>query len=110
MAQRVITQLVDDLDGTEIKDGKGETVAFSLDGKSYAIDLTTKNADNFRGVFQNYIAVARTASKGRSIGNMKKATGPTAAEIRAWASANGHKVPDRGRVAAEVKDAYAKAH
>jgi nucleoid-associated protein Lsr2 len=32
MAQRVITELVDDLDGTALAEGKGETVAFSIDG------------------------------------------------------------------------------
>jgi hypothetical protein len=31
-------------------------------------------------------------------------------EIRAWARDNGFKVPDRGRVSAEVREAYAAAH
>jgi hypothetical protein len=37
MAQKVITTLVDDLDGTEIKEGKGETILFVLDGNGYEI-------------------------------------------------------------------------
>jgi hypothetical protein len=44
MAQRVITQLVDDIDGKEIAEGAGETVSFALDGVSYEIDLSSKNA------------------------------------------------------------------
>lgn len=40
MAQRVLTQLVDDIDGTELEDGQGETVTFALDGSNYEIDLS----------------------------------------------------------------------
>jgi len=39
MAQRLEVQLTDDIDGTEIRSGKGETVSFGLDGNSYEIDL-----------------------------------------------------------------------
>lgn len=56
MAQKVITQLVDDLDGKVLADGEGETVRFMLDGDNYEIDLSKKNADKFRGLFQDYIA------------------------------------------------------
>ena len=47
MAQRVEVRLIDDLSGREIPSGKGETVTFSLDGKSCEIDLTAKNASNW---------------------------------------------------------------
>ena len=40
MAQKVQVLLVDDLDGGEAD----ETVAFSLDGVAYEIDLSTNNA------------------------------------------------------------------
>ena len=36
--------------------------------------------------------------------------GPSAAEIRAWARENGYDVPERGRVSADVREAYAAAH
>lgn len=41
MAQKVQVLLTDDVDGTEIPSGKGETVTFGLGGKSYEIDLTS---------------------------------------------------------------------
>ncbi len=44
MTQRVVVRLIDDLSGAVIPAGKGETVAFGLDGRSYEIDLTAKNA------------------------------------------------------------------
>ena len=47
MAQKVQVLLVDDLDGGEAS----ETVTFALDGTSYEIDLSGKNADELRDVF-----------------------------------------------------------
>ena len=44
MAQKTLVQLVDDLDGKPITNGRGETVSFGLDGKDYDIDLSAKNA------------------------------------------------------------------
>ncbi len=35
---------------------------------------------------------------------------PTTADIRAWAQQNGHPVGDRGRLPAELVEAYDKAH
>jgi len=40
MAQKTLILLQDDLDGSEA----AETVSFGLDGKSYEIDLSEKNA------------------------------------------------------------------
>ena len=47
MAQKVQVLLVDDLDGGEAT----ETVAFSLDGNSYEIDLSSENASKLRKEF-----------------------------------------------------------
>jgi hypothetical protein len=45
VAQRTVTRLVDDLDGTEIQNGSGQTVSFGLDGQGYEINLTNENAE-----------------------------------------------------------------
>ena len=44
MAQKVTVALVDDLDGSPA----AETVAFTLDGVAYEIDLNEENAAAFR--------------------------------------------------------------
>lgn len=110
MAQRVVVQLVDDLTGEDIEDGGGETITFALDGQQYSIDLTSKNADKFRALFQDYIAVAAKAGR-KSGGRGAKSTqgGPSARELRDWARSNGHKVPDRGRIPGSVREAYEAA-
>jgi hypothetical protein len=51
MARKIVHQLVDDLDGTVLEPGEGETVLFSLDGAAYEIDLTDDNAAALRAAF-----------------------------------------------------------
>lgn len=110
MAQKVNITLVSDLTGTEITDGKGETVTFSLDNGTYELDLTNKEADKFRGLFQDYIAVARKVGRKTGTAGKRTQSGPPAAEVREWARSNGFEVPERGRIPAEVREAFDKAH
>lgn len=110
MAQKIITQLVDDLDNKPLADGEGETVTFALDGKTYEIDLSNKNAGKLRQVFQDYIAAGRKVGTKTGRPGKKVQSGPTAAELRDWARSNGYDVPDRGRVAQEVRDAFEAAN
>ncbi|MFH7596610.1 Lsr2 family protein [Streptomyces racemochromogenes] len=110
MAQKVQVLLVDDLDGGEAD----ETVTFALDGKTYEIDLTTANAEKLRGLLDPYTKSGRRtggrASAGRAKGRAAASTGsPDTAEIRAWAKAQGLSVNDRGRVPAEIREAYENA-
>lgn len=109
MAQRVEVVLIDDLDG-----GKAdETVSFALDGVSYEIDLSDKNARKLRDAMANFTGHARRS--GSSRGARRRATSGSAkrtdlSAVREWARANGHEVSDRGRISAEVQAAYDKAH
>lgn len=106
MAQKVITQLVDDLDGSVLSDGSGETVRFSLDGTSYEIDLSKKNADKLRGALQSYIESGRKVGRRTGNAGRRSQSGPSAKELRDWARSNGFKVPDRGRIPGNVREAF----
>ena len=112
MAQTTQIVLTDDLTGETIADGKGDTISFSLDGTSYEIDLTDKNADKFRGEFQDYIAAGRKVSggRGRTSNASRAGTVSDAKVIRQWAQSQGLDVPSRGRVPAEVRQQYDAAH
>lgn len=107
MAQKVHIVLIDDIDQSDAE----ETVSFGLDGKDYAIDLNSKNAGKLRDALAPYVAHARPVSgrSGRRT-TTKAAAGAAPSEIRAWARDNGFDVPERGRVSAEVREAYAAAH
>jgi hypothetical protein len=113
MARRIVHQLVDDIDGTVLGIGEGETVYFSLNNTAYEIDLKTENADAFRKALEPYIAGARRASGGasRSSSPRKRSAGSAeTAVIREWAQQNGHNVSERGRIPATIVDAYRAAH
>jgi Lsr2 len=63
MAKTVIVKLTDDIDGGDAD----ETVYFSLDGKSYEIDVNSENAARVRAAFEPFIAKGRASgSTGRA--------------------------------------------
>jgi hypothetical protein len=112
MAQKVIYELIDDLDGTASEDIS--TVSFSLDGADYEIDLTEENAENLRATLEEFVGAAR-----RTGGRIKRNTGTTkpapsrpaasreqTKAIREWAKQNGFELADRGRIPANVIEAY----
>jgi hypothetical protein len=110
MAQITEIRLLDDLDGGEA----AESVAFSLDGKSYEIDLSEKHAAVLREAFAPYVSSARRAGGSavaarRVSTRMSTATGRSrdeTAAIREWAIANGLQVSARGRISSTVLEAY----
>jgi hypothetical protein len=66
MAKTVIVRLTDDIDGGDAD----ETVHFSLDGKSYEIDVNSANAARVRAAFTPFI------EKGRVSGGSARARAP----------------------------------
>lgn len=108
MAQRVQVLLEDDIDGSTAS----ETVTFGLDGVTYEIDLNEDNATALRDALAAYVGAGRRAGGRRSTGRRKSSGSSSSSgtsEIREWARANGYEVSERGRISADVKDAYEKA-
>ncbi|VXC22194.1 histone-like nucleoid-structuring protein Lsr2 [Nocardioides sp. AX2bis] len=112
MAQKVHIVLEDDLDGGDAS----ETVSFGLDGTSYEIDLNEENAAGLREALSAYVGHARKVGSGRrttkrsASSTGSTAGGPAAKDVREWAREAGHEVPDRGRIPADVREAYDAAH
>src|SRR3712207_9348495 len=98
MAQRTIVQLVSDLSGDEMQAGEGRTIEFSVDGTSYTMDLTDKEAAGFDKALAMYIEHATKASGGTTGGRKRSSAGGKASsgrrqeqlgKIRGWAHAHG---------------------
>jgi hypothetical protein len=109
MVQRQIVELVDDLDGGDAD----ETVTFGLDGRTYEIDLSAKNAKKLRRTLEKYESPARRLSSKRvltrtrsSIPVQTSVTTNEAGVIREWAVSNGYEVSARGRIPAHLRQAY----
>ncbi len=109
MATKHVTHLVDDLDGSVLEDGEGKQIIFSLEGRSYEIDLSSDNAVKLHEAFAPYIAAARSvgaSGTGRSRRNSARKSSVDLGAVREWARANGHTVSDRGRIPGTIIDAY----
>lgn len=120
MARRIVHQLVDDIDGSVLEVGEGETVHFSLNGTSYEIDLNAEHVEELRAALEPYISAGRRAGSsgasrssgtGRASTSRKRAArNPEVAAIRAWANENGYTLSERGRIPATILEAYQAAH
>ena len=112
MAQKVNIVLVDDLDGTEAT----ETVSFGLDGTTYEIDLNDANAASLREALSGYVGHARKVTGGgrrtrrSSGGSSSPSSSSNTKDVREWAKAQGMEVSERGRISADVQQAYDAAH
>ena len=115
MAQIREVRLVDDLDG----EAADETIEFGIDGKNYEIDLSKENAGKLRDALASFVAAARRSGGRRRGGSGGSAANSAASRrpsidreqnqaIREWARKRGMKVSDRGRIPAEVLEAYHK--
>lgn len=110
MATHVVTSLVDDFDGSDAV----ETISFSFNGHEYRIDLNEKNAAKLHKTFAPFVEkaqkIGKTGKKGhRMVVAAQRGPGELA-EIRAWATENGHQVAERGRLSAAVMEAYQAAN
>src|SRR5262245_14716421 len=111
MAQKVLIEMLDDIDGSVAS----QTVQFGLDGVAYEIDLSDGNAAARRDEPAGYIAAGRRVGGRKTRIVAERPAVVTAADrerskaIRAWAAENGYAVSDRGRLASEIVAAYEEA-
>lgn len=120
MAQKVLVQLLDDVDGSEAT----QTIGFGLDGQAYEIDLNDTHAEELRAAVDKFVNAARRMggkarvvrprpSQGKSLPaqSERRVELPASQEtIRAWARANGYTVGDKGRIAAKILQAFSEAN
>jgi hypothetical protein len=116
VAQKVVSTLVDDLDGSAAT----ETVTFGLDGVTYEIDLTEEHANQLREGIATFVENGRRTGgrmlRGRHLvtsngaGRSRTGNEPGAAQVREWAKKKRKPINDRGRVPQSLIDEYKAAH
>jgi hypothetical protein len=102
MATRVTTSLVDDTDGSEAQ----ETVAFGLEGTTYEIDLSDRNAKKLRDALGPWVAKARKTGGRRSARKDGSGSNVDLKAVRAWAASNKIDLSSRGRIPRTVIDQF----
>lgn len=103
MAQRQIVTLIDDIDGSEAVTSH----TLTLDGVTVKIDLSQDNSAALQETLRPYLQAGSRTSGRATGGRASRARGSgDTNEIRAWARENGYQVSDRGRISAEIRQAY----
>ncbi len=118
MAQR--TQLILTCDVHDGDEEAVETVTFTVEGQSYECELCEAHLIEFRDALEIWSSNSRSLARGRgaqggaaSSRSRRRASsgdGPSTAEVREWARAQGLPVSARGRVPAELHAAFQEAH
>jgi hypothetical protein len=106
VATKTVVTVTDDLDGSKAE----ETVHFALDGTEFEIDLSKAHAKDLRDTLEPYLSAARKTGGRRS--GRRRTTPSDKDEVRAireWARQQGMQVSDRGRVPADIQNAYKQA-
>ena len=112
MARRFI--LSDDMSGNEGDDVK--TLVYMVQGQHYEIDLSDANRKSFDKALRRFNDKARkiTRLRAASLVNETTSDAEDVSAIREWAKAQDEnetwQVGDKGRISAEVREAYVKAH
>ena len=122
MAEKVTVRHICDLHEGEVD--AVAAVPFALEGSSYELDACEEHLAQMRDAFAPYVGAARRADRASTAGAPR--TNPSRGTSRAsssgagdreqvqakreWARANGFAVSDRGRLSAEVLQAYDAAH
>jgi len=109
MAKKIEVTVTDDLDGSE----NAETISFGFDGVTYEVDLAKKNRAKLERALAPFVKAGRKVSAHpRRRAGTGRSGGPSVdrAAVRAWASKQGLKISDRGRISAEILKKYESDH
>ncbi|WJN62827.1 Lsr2-like DNA bridging protein [Streptomyces phage phiScoe2] len=102
--ERVVVELVDDIDGT----GTARTVTFAVDGTTYEIELNKKNETKLMKAMAPWVGAARKVPNSRPT-RRRRAVKVDNAAVRQWAAENGVEVNATGRVPKAVIAQYEAA-
>ena len=115
MAQKVITEFIDDIDGSAAE----RTFTFAVDGINYEIDLSAENIAEFNSAIGGFVESARKITGSRSnTGRRTRSAGADGGRqpreqtraVREWARQHGHHISNRGRIPASIQQAFDQAH
>lgn len=109
MATKVITETLDDLDGSS----PAETYIFGVGGQWYEIDLNEKNGSKLDAFLVKHMEAGRAVAPDEVPNPAKRKHRPPRTDrtmkIRTWASDNGIELSPRGRIRHEVVARYEEA-
>ncbi|MGP9760811.1 Lsr2 family DNA-binding protein [Corynebacterium sp. AOP12-C2-36] len=119
MAQKTVTQIIDDLTDEVISENDNH-ITIHVDhgnGRVRQFDTTAENLSNVATGDENALRLADPEAGSVPQRGTRKSSRATpirqsnrTKRVRNWARDNGYEVHERGRISSEVFDAYNKAH
>src|SRR5436309_179258 len=115
MAQKVIQQFIDDIDGSVAE----RTFTFAIEGTHYEIDLSHDNIKEFHEAIAWFVDSARKIKASGAGRRARKTSLGTSGSgrsreqtqaVREWARQQGHGISNRGRIPASIQQAFDQAH
>jgi len=118
MAQRTQVLLTCDVHDVHVE--AVGTVVFTVEGQAFECEMCEAHLAEFRQAMEIWSSYSRPVGRAGSTGGRaaksargarpRSSVGPSTAEVREWARAQGIPVNTRGRVPADLHAAYAEAH
>jgi len=112
MSQHVQVRLICDIPLHETDTLADRTVSLGIDGRHYELEVCAKHELQLLQTLGPYTMVARRVmNPGVRRNNLRtRQDRQHSREVRAWAVARGHQLPERGRIPLAVLRDYAAAH
>lgn len=112
MTQQVQVTLICDIPPHETDTPARRTVTLGIDGRYYELELCARHELQLLQTLGRYTTAARKVPRPGMPGNNLRTSQDRrhSREVRAWALASGHKLPERGRIPLAVLRDYAAAH
>ena len=108
--QRTTVTVICDLPEGHTGEPDANTVTFSLDGKTYEMDLCPPHERALRAGLEPFVELARKTTIGLPKPKRSMASRRRSGRIRDWARRNGIDIEDRGRLPAQIVEKYEAAH
>ena len=109
--RQIIETVTCDICGETTEDATAVTLGWGRE--QWELDLCPTHNAELSSQFDTWTAKARRVGGGRGASPRRPSTFGTSTDanaIREWAKANGHKVGEKGRIAADVRAAYEAAN
>jgi Lsr2 len=112
MSQQEQATLICDMPPHETDTPAGRTVTLGIDGRHYELEVCARHELQLLQTLGRYTMAARQMPRPGLRRNTFRTSQDRqhSREVRAWALASGHQLPERGRIPLAVLRDYAAAH
>lgn len=110
MAKRAHIIYTDDLTGQDIAEGDYHHIKFTWEGHKYEMDASGETYTLLHSAIKPFIESATQVGRPTRTYKSPKRDPAQIKAIREWAKSKGYAISDKGRIPAEIENAYNQTH